>query len=217
LSWILTINGKKLKLNNNIPYFKCLVRQSFFTKKDDDKNIFHNAYAFGIQSVPSKILTFHIITDYGMVRSRVPLSEIYLKEPDNDIPFHFKQLWDCFGYDVSVITYDFLTENRCKVLLRDKTEVWATYMFTVDWFDNPFSDEPSDYKCGHILVADDGYLLCMPNNRIFWKDSNWVTKDFPVKPQNIKVDNHLPSVESVSDRWVSEDSDSFYYEIKKID
>jgi hypothetical protein len=206
-----------LKLNNNIPYFKCLVRQSFFTKKDDDKNIFHNAYAFGIQSVPSKILTFHIITDYGMVRSRVPLSEIYLKEPDNDIPFHFKQLWDCFGYDVSVITYDFLTENRCKVLLRDKTEVWATYMFTVDWFDNPFSDEPSDYKCGHILVADDGYLLCMPNNRIFWKDSNWVTKDFPVKPQNIKVDNHLPSVESVSDRWVSEDSDSFYYEIKKID
>ena len=206
-----------MKLNNNIPYFKCLIRQSFFTKKDDDKNIFHNAYAFGIQSVPSKILTFHIITDYGMVRSRVPLSEIYLKEPENDIPFHFKQLWDCFGYDVSVITYDFLTENRCKVLLRDKTEVWATYMFTVDWFDNPFSDEPSDYKCGHILVADDGYLLCMPNNRIFWKDSNWVTKDFPVKPQNIKVDNHLPSVESVSDRWVSEDSDSFYYEIKKID
>jgi hypothetical protein len=206
-----------LKLNNNIPYFKCLVRQSFFTKKDDDKNIFHNAYAFGIQSVPSKILTFHIITDYGMVRSRVPLSEIYLKEPENDIPFHFKQLWDCFGYDVSVITYDFLTENKCKVLLRDKTEVWATYMFTVDWFDNPFSDEPSDYKCGHILVADDGYLLCMPNNRIFWKDSNWVTKEFPVKPQEIKVDNHLPSVESVSDRWVSEDSDSFYYEIKKID
>jgi hypothetical protein len=90
-------------------------------------------------------------------------------------------------------------------------------MFTVDWFDNPFSDEPSDYKCGHILVADDGYLLCMPNNRIFWKDSNWVTKEFPVKPQEIKVDIHLPSVESVSDRWVSEDSDSFYYEIKKID
>ena len=206
-----------MKLNNNIPYFKCLVRQSFFTKKDDDKNIFHNAYAFGIQSVPSKILTFHIITDYGMVRSRVPLSEIYLKEPENDIPFHFKQLWDCFGYDVSVITYDFLTENRCKVLLRDKTEVWATYMFTVDWFDNPFSDEPSDYKCGHILVADDGYLLCMPNNRIFWKDSNWVTKEFPVKPQEIKVDNYLPSVESVSDKWVSEDSDSFYYDIKKID
>ena len=41
-------------------------------------------------------------------------------------------------------------------------------------------------------------------------------KEFPVKPKDIKVDTELPSVESVSDRWVSEDSDSFYYEIKKI-
>ena len=37
------------------------------------------------------------------------------------------------------------------------------------------------------------------------------------KGEDIKVDTELPSVESVSDRWVSEDSDSFYYEIKKID
>jgi hypothetical protein len=146
-----------------------------------------------------------------MVRSRVPISEIYLKEPINDVPYHFKQLWDCFGEDVSVIAYDFLKENRCQVVLRDKTKVWATYMFTVDWFNNPYSDEPSDYKCGHILVADDGYLLCMPNNRIYWKDSNWVTKEFPVKPQDIKVDTELLSVESVSDRWVAPDTDSFYY------
>ncbi len=60
------------------------------------------------------------------------------------------------------------------------TKVWATYMFTVDWFDNPYSDEPSDYKCGHILLADDGYMLCQPNNRIFWKDSNFITNEFPV-------------------------------------
>jgi hypothetical protein len=56
----------------------------------------------------------------------------------------------------------------------------------------------------------------MPNNRIFWKDSNWITKEFPIDPKDIKVDNHLPSVESVSDRWVSEDTDSFYYDIDEI-
>ena len=200
-----------MELNHNIPYFKCLVKQSYFTKNKQHDTIFNDCYAFAIQSVPAKILTFHIITDYGMVRSRVPISEIYLKEPINDVPYHFKQLWDCFGEDVSVIAYDFLKENRCQVVLRDKTKVWATYMFTVDWFNNPYSDEPSDYKCGHILVADDGYLLCMPNNRIYWKDSNWVTKEFPVKPQDIKVDTELLSVESVSDRWVAPDTDSFYY------
>jgi len=153
------------------------------------------------------------MTDYGMLRSRVPISEIYMKEPTQDVPFHFKQLWDCFDNDVTVINYEYLKEKRCKVIMKDKTFVWATYMFTIDWQNNPYSDEPSDYKCGHVLQTDDGYLLCMPNNRIFWKDSNWVTKEFPIQPKNIKVDTEQLSVESVSDRWITEDTNSFYYDI----
>ena len=199
-------------VNNNIPFFKALVKRSYFTKNEQDTE-YDNVYVFAIQSIGGKILTFHIMTDYGMLRSRVPLSEIYLKEPVNDIPFHFKQLWDCFSENVSVIHYDFLSENRCQVILKDKTVVWANYLFTVDWHNNPYSDEPSDYKCGHILVSEDGYLLCMPNNRIYWKDSNWITKKFPVNPKQIKVDTDLPSVENQSDRWVSEDTDSYYYDI----
>ena len=101
------------------------------------------------------------------------------------------------------------------MVLKNSEKVWATYMFTIDWFNNPYSDEPSDYKCGHILVSDDGYLLCQPNNRIYWKDSNFVTQDFPLEKKNIKVDNILESVESYSDRWVSEDTDSFYYNINE--
>jgi hypothetical protein len=202
-------------LNHNIDNLKCLVRLSHFTHKPEDHDKFHEAYIFGIQSVAGKILTFHIMTDYGMMRSRVPLSEIFLSEPTKDIPFHFKQLWDCFSENVSVITYTYLYERRCQVVLKDSSKVWATYLFTVDWYSNAYSDEPSDYKCGHILVADDGYLLCQPNNRIFWKDSNWVTKPFPMDLKEIKVDKVLPSVETMSDRWVSEDSDSYYYDIKE--
>lgn len=196
---------------------KCLVRASHFTGKPEDENTYHNAYMFAIQSVSGKILTFHIMTDYGMLRSRVPLSEVFMHKPSEDIPYHFKQLWDCFSETVSVIEYDFLKEKRCQVVLRDGTKVWATYLFTVDWYNNGYSEEPSDYKCGHVLVADAGYLLCMPNNRIFWKDSNWITKDFPIDPKSIKVDTVLHSVETVSDRWVSEDSDSYYYDIKLKD
>jgi hypothetical protein len=55
----------------------------------------------------------------------------------------------------------------------------------------------------------------MPNNRIYWKDSNWITKSFPLDPKQIKVDKELPSVESVSDKWVSEDTDSYYYDINE--
>jgi hypothetical protein len=56
----------------------------------------------------------------------------------------------------------------------------------------------------------------MPNNRIYWKDSNWVTRDFPIDKREIKVDTELLSTETVSDRWVSEDTDSFYYDIKNV-
>jgi hypothetical protein len=95
-------------LNENIDLFKCLVRVSHFTKNPEDDNKFHKAYAFGIQSVAGKILTFHIMTDYGMLRSRVPISEIFMNEPTKDIPFHFKQLWDCFSENVTVKIFDYL-------------------------------------------------------------------------------------------------------------
>lgn len=204
-----------MELNTNIPSFKCLIRASHLTKKDIDKDTYHNAYAFGIQSVTGKILTFHVMTDYGMLRSRVPISELFIKEPDSDIPNHYKQLWDCFSENVTVTKFEYLCGKRCQVVLKDSSLVWATYMFTVDWFDNPYSDEPSDYKCGHILVADEGYLMCQPNNRIYWKDSNWITKDFPIEKKDIKVDEVLTSVESYSDRWVSDDTNNFYYTIKE--
>ena len=157
------------------------------------------------------------MTDYGMMRSRVPLSEIFMKEPTTDIPFHFKQLWDCFSENVTVTNYDYLYEKRCQVVLRDGSKIWATYLMTVDWYKNPYSNEPSDYKCGHILIADEGYLLCQPNNRIYWRDSNWITNEFPIEPKEIKVDTDLPSVETLSDRWVAEDGDCYYYNIKQTE
>lgn len=203
------------KLNSNIPSFKAFVKKSYLTKKTEDDNIFINVYCFAIQSLSGVILTFHIMTDDGMVRSRVPISEIYVTKPKNDIPAHYKQLWDCFSENVSVVEYDFLAFHRAEIVLRDGKKVWGTYMFTVDWFNNPYSDEPSDYKCGHIFYSDDGYLMCQPNNRIFWKDSNWVTKKLPEDLKQFKVDTELISVENQSDRWVTEDGDNYYYDINK--
>lgn len=202
-----------MKLNSNIPHFKAYMKKSYWTKnKEDDE--WWEIIVFGLQSIAGKILTFHVVTDSGMIRSRVPLSEIYLTPTDNDIPYYFKSLWDCFSENVSVIEYEWLAYHRCKVILRDKTEIWAKYMFTVDWYNNPYSDEPSDYKCGHILSSDDGYLLCMPNNRILWKDSNFITNSLPNDLKELKVDKELLSVENVSDKWVGvENSDCYYYDI----
>lgn len=138
-----------------------------------------------------------------------------MKPPTADVPYYYKQLWDCFGEHCTITQFEFLKQKRAEVLLRDKRKIWATYLFTIDWFHNPYSEEPSDYKCGHVLAADDGYLVCQPNNRLFWRDSNWVTKPFPLSPKEIKVDHEHLSVETVANRWVTEDTDSFYYEVRE--
>lgn len=204
-------------LNADCPYFRCFIKRSYYTHNNEDDNIFDNAVAFAIQSVVNKIITFHVMFDFGMVRSRVPLSSIYWKVPTKDLEPHMKQLWDCFGEDVAVTRLSYLSEKRCQILLKDKTWIWGTYQFTVDWFNNSFSENPPDYKNAHVIFCDDGYLCAQPNNRLKFADMNWVTKDFPVDPKLIKVDKELINVETISDRWISEDGDSFYYDIKKED
>ena len=116
-----------MKLNSNIPSFKGFVKKSYFTKNIEDDKEFYNVYVFGIQSCGGQILTFHVMTDNGMLRSRVPLSEIYTKIPTNDIPFNFKQLWDCFSENVSVIEYDFLAFHRAQIVLRDGSKYKLKY------------------------------------------------------------------------------------------
>jgi hypothetical protein len=206
-------------LNANINSFKAHVKKSYFTKDPTHDQEYYGVYVIGLQSCGGTMLTFHVLTDTGMLRSRVPLSEVYVEPPEEgtDVPFNYKQLWDCFSENVAVIAYDFLAYHRAQVLLRDGTRIWATYMFTVDWFNNPYSDEPTDYKCGHVLQADDGYLVCMPNNRIFWKDSNWVTKPLPEDLKQYKVDTEIVSAENQSDRWVTQDTNSFYYDMLPIE
>jgi hypothetical protein len=44
-----------------------------------------------------------------------------------------------------------------------------------------------------------------------------VTKPFPIEPSSLKVDTYIESVEAQSDKWVSEDSNNYYYEIKNTE
>jgi len=196
-------------MNYNIPHFKCYVRESYFTKSDSDG--WYYCIAHAVQSLPGKILTFHVLTEHGIHRSRVPLSEVFISKPSKDIPHDFKQLWDCFGYEAHIIKYSVL--DRCQVILKDQTKIWASYLFTIDWFNNAYSDDPTDYKCGHILVSDEGYLLCQPNNRIRWADTNFITKELtPELAKSQKVDTEILSCE-ISSRWVSGDTNDYFYDI----
>jgi hypothetical protein len=169
---------------------------------------------FAAQSNPDRALLFHVLTDDGLVRSRVPIHMLCHKEATPQMPLDCLQLWDCFSVNCTVTVYDYLRASRVKVVLKDKQELWGEYMMTFDWYGNPYSDEPTQYKCLHLLRLDNGCYTLQPNNRVYWKHMSFVSNSFPTNP-DFKVDNKVFRCESVSDRWVVEgDDDSYYYSLK---
>jgi hypothetical protein len=131
------------------------------------------------------------------------------------MPLDFLQLWDCFSVNVSCITYDYLKGSRAKVIFKDASELWGEYMMTFDWYDNPYSDEPSQYKCIHLIQLDNGLYTLQPNNRIYWKHMSFTTKPFPKKP-DYKVDDKIFRCEGSSDKWViNGDDEQYYYEFNQ--
>jgi hypothetical protein len=182
----------------------------------------HNAHfgefvkvtVFAAQSNPDRAMMFHVLTDDGLVRSRVPIHMLCHKETAPQIPLDYLQLWDCFSVNCTVIAYDYLKAARIKAILKDKQELWGDYMMTFDWYDNAYSDEPTQYKSLHLIRLDNGCYTLQPNNRIYWKHMSFVTKSFPTNP-DFKVDNKVFRCESTSDRWVIHgDDNSYYYDLK---
>jgi hypothetical protein len=124
------------------------------------------------------------------------------------------QLWDCFGHEFTVNAYEYLLQSRVQVIFKDGSKEWGNYLMTFDWYNNPYSNEPTQYKAAHLLKLDDGNFTLQPNNRLIWRDMSFVTQPFPEKPDWM-VDNKEWFCESVSDRWVLNKGDEniFYYNI----
>ncbi len=205
------------KLNVNIPHFYCFLRKQHLYGGLDYVGEFEKVCVFSAQSNAGKALLFNVMLDNGTLRSRVPIHMLASCDDADEIPLDFLQLWDCYSENVTVIEYEYLSEMRCKIVFKDGSEHWGSYMMTFDWYRNSFSDEPTQYKCLHMIELDNGCYTLQPNNRIFWRDMSFTTKPFPEKP-DYKVDTKVYKTESVSDRWViSGEDSSYYYKIEKAE
>lgn len=202
-------------LNVNIPHFYCYLRKEQMYQHNDHFNELVKVTVFAAQSNPDTALLFHVMTDEGIVRSRVPIHMLLHKTEAPKLPLDFLQLWDCFSINISCITYDYLNASRSKVILKDQTELWGNYMMTFDWHDNPYSNEPTQYKCLHLIQLDNGLFTLQPNNRIYWKHMSFTTKPFPKKP-DYKVDDKIFRCEGTSDKWIiNADDEQYYYDFNK--
>lgn len=201
-----------MNLNGSITHFYAKIRNQHLYQQDGREG-FQDVIVFGIQSIPGRAITFHTLTDCGAVRSRVPIHMLSWKDDAPLMELDYLQLWDSFGYEFSVVEYDYLKDSRVKVVFKDKSSLWGNYMMTIDWYNNGYSNEPTQYKSAHLIKLDNGNFTLQPNNRLIWKDMSFVTKPFPKKP-DWKVDNKEWICESKSDKWIiNSDDDVYYYDI----
>jgi len=202
-------------LNLNIPHFYCFLRKEHLYQGKKFKNEYEKVVVFGAQSNSSKALLFHVMLDNGTLRSRVPI-HMLCSNPCEEQPLDYLQLWDCFSEKCTVIQYEYLKGTRAKVIFKDNTHCWGNYLMTFDWYENSFSEEPTQYKCLHMISLDNGNYALQPNNRIFWKEMSFTTKPFPEKPDYM-VDSETFRCESKSDRWIlTGDDENLYYEHKNV-
>jgi hypothetical protein len=79
------------ELNTSIPHFYAKMRIEHLYQHDGRKGM-QDVIVFGVQSVGGRALTFHIMTDEGAVRSRVPIHMLAWKD---DAP---KMALDIYNY-----------------------------------------------------------------------------------------------------------------------
>ncbi len=200
-------------MNINIEPFYALIKKEHMFDYSEHIGEYENVCVFAARSVANRALLFHVMTDSGVQRANVPVSALVHTKDAPQIDLDSLQLWNCFGDEITVCKFAYLENARCQVIFKNKNIFWATYMMTFDWENNVYSNTPHDYKNAHLLKLDNGCFALQPNNRILWRDSNFITK--PLTPNNIpryKVDKKIFACER-SDRWVAEDTDAFYYDI----
>jgi len=95
------------------------MRKEHMYQHKDHIGEFVKVTAFAAQSNPDRALLFHVLTDDGLVRSRVPVHMLCHKETAPQMPLDYLQLWDCFSVNCTEVVYEYLKAAIAKVVLKD--------------------------------------------------------------------------------------------------
>lgn len=176
----------------------------------------HGEYTPGIwisvKSTQYKALYFEtLLTEYGALYDKLPLSAFVWKRPHGDLPLDVLQLWDCFDYDITVTEKPIL--SRCEFFGKDRNMHQGEYLFTIDnahpdksRIDINFSEHDPEHKSFNIIQLDNGQFAAQPNNRVIWRDSSLIPEklkqpDFKVCTQNYRVETEPKWSVGHTDEW----------------
>lgn len=202
-----------MAFQENIPHFYCLMRAEYAYNLEYHHREFFSVLVFAVDSIEGRAVGFDVLTDFGAMFARLPISALVHKEEAPNLPLDYLELWNSFSYSVEAIEYKSLRHLKCETILKDREWYPGEYMFTLSWFGSSYAEDPGEggFKRGHILKLDNGCFAIQPNNRIKWFEPSFITKSFPENPDFL-TNNQIWNCENRS-KWATSDDDRYFYDI----
>lgn len=205
----------------NIPPVHCWVRREFLYDFQEGFGEYVPCIWVSIKSIRGQAFRIEsYLPEYGALYDKLPLSAYVSRNSNLDVdkflPLDNLQIWDCLGYDMTVIQKVFLKNLTGQFYAKDKQMYRGNYMFTVDHaapdhntMDLTYSEWPEDHKSYNFIELDNGQYAAQPNNRCMFFDAASNPKEllFP----NFKVATKKYVVEH-NPKWALGDSDRVMYE-----
>lgn len=201
----------------DIPHFFCDVRAEYLYDGRSHHGEFTPVQVIGVDSVYGQAIGFDVLTAFGGLFSRVPISALCWRHDAPIRDLHELELWNNFSYEVEAHEYQALSGLCCAVILKDGKWYDGKYMFTLSWYGSQHADTPGDggYKRAHIIQLDEGNYAAQPNNRCRFFEPSFITKPWPKKPDFLT--NTTVWNAETEGKWQTEDNDKYYYNLNTTD
>jgi len=161
---------------------------------------------FGLSSVPHRAWALTVMLKCGAVYRGLPLSAIATNTSPDPWELADAQRWDCFGWEFSVLIYDYLRELSCSVWIASK-QIWVqgSYLFTAEPYGDGYSLEPSQTKSHHFIELSNGRVTCVPSNNVIFREASFISGDS--KPNWLRVQTEVYHAEEQPfDKVVTEET-----------
>jgi len=152
----------------DIPFIHCLVDLSLLT--DGDSTELEECYIFAVTCIAGRPPLFTVHTQSGAVFSRLPIHAFFsLNGPRHAHTLQELCPWTCIGNKAQAITHAYLKNYDGQL----KDLGTGRYLFTIDYFDGDYSEDPEQHKTHNIFELESGAFAAVPNNHVLFKDKHF--------------------------------------------
>lgn len=134
---------------------------------------FEPAVWFALHSHPGRAWGCHVMLECGAVyRGLPPHALAFSESPEATWAVTDAQLWDCYGWQFSLLRYTYLTGLQA----RTKKGLLCDYLFTAVPLEDGFSEHPSQSKEFMFMRTSGGRLVILPTNELRFIDKSFTVE-----------------------------------------